>query len=246
MDLGVLNDNLVMGDCRSSTGSTGTYKVIGLQQATGPTAEAGQVVALAIDWHSIAGGPPDASWHWVSGLSGQLSVTEDADTLALTHALIASRDFPGLAAKGTYIDKLVYTRSAESSRFASAEPSTAGGTRMDPMSGMWRAEDGTTLDIRIYPYLDNMFGWIQGNMSHHGRSCVIYGVTDINAAADGLQLQSVSITGLPTVAGPAMTLAGTLDLARGMLKLLELYSTPTSPAATYVQTRVCEKTFVKA
>lgn len=246
LDLRVLNDNLVMGDYRSSTGSTGTYQVIGLQQAAGPTPGAGQVVALAIDWHSVAGGPPDASWHWVSGLSGQRCVEDDADTLVLAHALIASGDFPGLAAKGTYIDKLIYTRSAENSRFESAEPSTAGGPITDPVSGTWRAEDGTELMIRVYPYLDKTFGWVRGNMSNNGRSSVIYGVTDSNAEAAGLQLQSVSITGLPTAAGAAMALAGTLDLAHGMLKLLELYSTPTDRSATYVQTRVGEKTFVRA
>lgn len=72
MDLGLLNNNLVMGTYQSSTGSTGTYRVIGLQQTADPTPQTGQAVALAIEWHSVVAGPPDNSWHWVSGLSGEL------------------------------------------------------------------------------------------------------------------------------------------------------------------------------
>jgi Avidin family len=248
MTLSLANANLVTGTYQSSTGSTGTYEVVGYQTSANPTPSAGQAVSLAIDWHSVVQGPPDNSWHWVSGLSGQISIQNGVEQLVLAHALVASIDFPGLAAAGTYIDKLIYHRVSASASQSTIPSGKAVPAAADPLVGSWFAMDGTALLIQsVVPYPGNAFGWIFGKMTWKGGPSLIYGVTDINAASGGLNLQSVSIVGLPSDAGgPAISLSGTLDLNRGMLTLLNLQSQSTAPGNSYVQTLVSTKEFVKS
>jgi avidin family protein len=247
MTLSLANTNLVTGTYQSSTGSTGTYEVIGYQTNADPTPSAGQAVSLAIDWHSVVQGPPDNSWHWVSGLSGQISIQNGVEQLVLEHALVASIAFPGLAAAGTYIDKLIYQRIATSALQSAAPSGTAAPVAADPLVGSWFAMDGTALLIQsVVPYPGNAFGWIFGKMTWNGGPSMIYGFTDINAFPDKLNLQSVSIVGLPSdAAGPAISFSGTLDLRNGQLTLLNLQSQSTAPGNTYVQTLVSSKIFTK-
>lgn len=145
MSLSLVNPNLVTGNYKSSTGSTGTYEVIGYQTSADPSSQAGQAAALAIDWHSVVAGPPDNSWHWVSGLSGQLSIQNGVEQLVLAHSLVASIDFPGLAAAGTYLDKLIYQR-VSTTPIQERVPAPAeghGAAVADPLVGSWFAVDGT-------------------------------------------------------------------------------------------------------
>lgn len=249
MSLKLESPNLITGIYRSSTGSTGTYEVVGYQTAVDPAPSLGQAAALAIDWHSVVQGPPDNSWHWVSGLSGQLSIQNGVEQLVLAHALVASVDFPGLAAAGTYIDKLTYQRVSEAPE-ESAVPAAAQGpaaTGVDPLIGSWFAIDGTALLISsVVPYAGDAFGWVMGKLVWNGGPSLLYGVTDINAQRDGLRRQSVSIVGLPSGAGgPAISLSGTLDLGSGTLSMLNLQSQATAPANTYLQTRVSPLEFSK-
>lgn len=246
MTLSEVNPNLVVGTYSSTTGSTGKYYVIGWQTSAEPTSKAGQPVCLAIDWHSIVAGPSDNSWHWTSGLSGQISMENRVEQLILAHAMIASCDFPGLCATGNYIDKLIYNRvSHEAPEPLPLPGSEAGGDAGPALVGTWQGSDGTVLIIQsVTPYTGNAFGFIQGKMTWNGGPSMIYGVTDINAVSDGLSLQSVSIVGLPSDGGgPALTYAGTLDLVGGMMTLVELSSSATANDATYVQTTVGQLTF---
>jgi len=242
-----VSGNLVTGTYESTTGSTGKYCVIGWQTSADPTTSVGQAATLAIEWHSIVSGPPDDSWHWVSGLSGQLSIQDGAEQLVLSHALVASIDFPGLAPAGTYIDKLIYTRSSAEAPGATALPEPKDAAT-DPLVGSWYASDGTALLISsVVPYTGNAFGYVMGKLIWNGGPSLLYGVTDINAAPDGLALQSVAVAGLPSDAGgPAISLAGTLDLASGILTLLDQNSVSTAPDATYVETNISCKMFKRS
>ncbi|PTS90953.1 hypothetical protein DBR17_00410 [Sphingomonas sp. HMWF008] len=244
MDLSVYGGGLVFGTYSSSTGSTGEYRVIGFQQNANPTTTAGQAVALAIAWHSIAGGKGDPSWNWSSGLSGQLSLQNGKESLVLAHAMVASSAFPGLCAAGTYIDKLIYARVSDTSREANEKPLQTAAVA-DPMAGTWATADGATvLTLRVYPYTGNLFGWVSGSLSNGGTVCQIEGVTDINAAASGLTLQSTGLTAIQNLQnGPAIAFAGCLDLRTGQLTLLKLASLSTAPDATYVQTTVDQLSF---
>lgn len=238
MDL-IVNDNYINGIYRSSTGSTGVYFLLGYQQQSDPTPSKGQAVALAISWHSIEPGPPDPSWHWTSGLSGQLSIQKEGPTLVLAHAMVASDAFPNLAPIGTYIDKLTYTRKAERpDKAVAVSVPQDGASQADPLSGTWRSPDGTIMVLAVYPYEDGALGWVFGNVRTPAGTFEVSGVTDIHAADHGLQLQSVSLTALLGGNGLVVAWAGTLDLTSGLLSLLDLSSQSTAPDATYVQTRV--------
>jgi len=249
MTLRMSNPNLVMGTYISSTGSSGTYRVIGWQTNDDPTPQLGQPVCLAIEWHSIVQGPPDNSWHWVSGLSGQINIVSGKEQLVLAHALVASVEFPDFAPAGTYIDKLIYTRVGEEypGEDTDAPDSNKGAVGADPTIGTWFADDGTMLDIMsVVPSDNNAFGYITGKMTWGGGPSMIYGVTDINATSSGLALQSVSIAGLPSDGGgPAISLSGTLDLSSSTMTLVDLQSTATAPRNSYLQTQVATLIFNK-
>ncbi len=242
MSLRLESPNLITGTYKSSTGSVGTYEVVGYQTTADPTSGAGQAAALAIDWHSVEQGPPDNSWHWVSGLSGQLGIHNGVEQLVLSHALVASIDFPGLAVAGTYVDKLIYQRISEASEMSPAPAPVKGPAvrAVDPLVGSWLATDGTALLVSsVVPYPGDAFGWVMGKLVWNGGSSPLYGMTDINALGGGLQRQSVSIVGLPGGAGgPAVSLSGTLDLGSGTLSLLSLRSQSTAPGNSYLQTLV--------
>lgn len=250
MSLNLVNPNLITGIYKSSTGSTGTYEVIGYQTSADPTSQAGQAATLAIDWHSVVAGPPDNSWHWVSGLSGQLSLESGVEQLVLAHSLVASIDFPEIpAAAGTYIDKLIYQRvsTTPTPTPTPAPDSALPGAAADPLVGSWFALDGTALLISsVVPYPGNAFGWVLGKFIWNGGPSLLYGVTDINAQSGGLSKQSVSIVALPSdQGGPALSLSGTLDLRSGVLTMLNLQSLSTAPGNTYLQTLVSSLEFSK-
>lgn len=246
MTLSVAADGLVTGFYESTTGSTGKYVVIGRQTSVEPSAGAGQAAALAIHWHSIVAGPEDNSWHWVSGLSGQLSLLPEGERLVLSHALVASIDFPGLADAATYIDKLVYRRSGSA---ASTPPVMDEQETNDPSAlvGTWRAPDGTEIIIdQVTTGEGGKIGYVTGQMLENGVSTKLDGVTDILAVQGKLRFQSLALVGLPDVAtGPAISWAGTLDLQAGILSLLDQMSASTPASATYVQTSIQGKQFTK-
>ena len=248
MVLSEVNPNLVVGKYSSTTGSTGEYYVVGWQTSAEPTAQAGQPVCLAIDWHSIVAGPSDNSWHWTSALSGQINIVNTSEQLVLAHAMIASCDFPGLCPSGNYIDKLIYNRVSHEAPAPEPLPSGPSGSDTAPsLVGTWQGSDGTVFMIQsVVPYTGNAFGFVQGKMTWGGGPSMIYGVTDINAGSAGLSLQSVTIVGLPSDGGgPALAYGGTLDLNTGTMTRVELSSTATPNNATYVQTTVNQITFKK-
>lgn len=243
MSLNAYPGGLVFGTYTSSTGSTGKYYVVGWQQPADPTAAAGQPVALAIDWHSIAGGTGDNSWNWTSGLSGQISLQQGAQQLVLAHAMVASSDFPGLCKAGTYIDKLTYKRVSETALDSPTKPDSGVPALADPLAGTWQSSDGSVvLTLQVQPTTDNWFGWVSGPVRTGGGTFQIEGVTDINARASGLYLQSVSMTA-QTAAGGVVAYGGTLDLRSGTLTLLVLNSGATAAGATYVQTTAGQLSF---
>lgn len=244
MSLTVYGGNLVYGTYSSTTGSTGKYMVIGYQQTADPTPTAGQAVALAIEWHSIAGGSGDPSWNWSSGLSGQLSLQSGKEQLVLAHAMVASSNFPGLCNAGTYIDKLIYYRVSDSPEATSAKPDLSA-PQADPLYGTWQTADGSVaLQIQVYPYSPPLFGWAEGKLYMNGIVSAIEGVCDINAQSSGLTLESTAFTALPnTASGPALAFAGCLNLQNGVLTLLDLASLSTAPDATYIQTTVTQLVF---
>jgi len=230
----------VSGVYQSSTGSTGQYEVSGYQLAASATGELGQPVALAIDWHSIDKGQADPSWNWSSSLCGQISKVGKEEVLTLSHLLVASSDFKGIAKQGTYVDKLVYRRSRRAPQFTSLAASSV--TSMDnPLEGRWISADGTCLQLRVEVASEGRVGRILGFMINGQGRTPVSGFTDINARASGLVLQSLALS--TTDPSAALSLCGTLQLEDDVLALAQLTSVPTTLTQAYVQTRLAAVMF---
>src|SRR5690606_17229471 len=106
-------DGTINGNYQSSTGSTGTYHVSGFASTLEPSQAEGQAAALSIFWRPVDPEPADPSWHWVSGLGGQLTIEDGVPTICLLHALVATVAFTEQEIPaGTWLDKLIYTPKA--------------------------------------------------------------------------------------------------------------------------------------
>lgn len=223
----------VAGIYRSSTGSTGVYRVVGYAD---PALKGGlgQAVALSIYWRSIAGGPSNPTWHYVSGFSGQLVTLDGTPSLVLLHAMVDSDDTAGVGGMGTYLDKLVYT--PVSAELDAPERLTEAANTADPVCGVWKTLSGPELTVDIFG-TDTASGMAQGMIVPGG--CVgtpAIGFTDVTALADGLALQSISLSAFDPLNGTAWSLAGTLDLQSGVMTLLQMQSHGTTPDNGYAQT----------
>ena len=230
--------NLVSGIYQSSTGSTGRYAITGYQPDFCPAQEKGLPVALAIEWHSLGDEPPDPSWHWVSGLCGQLHSITGEDRLELSHLLVATRDFPDLANQGTYIDKLSYRRVAEEI-LEPVHPAPALALAPDnPLNGTWLAAGGFRLDLHVRASSQHAFGCVSGTLTTPTERAEVAGFTDINAGTGGLSRQSTSLTAVQVGGETALSLAGSLDLKGDELGLMALLTSSTTVAQSYVQTQI--------
>lgn len=236
-----VSDQNISGVYQSSTGSTGLYEVVGHQTNAAATTSLGQPVALAIEWHSIGEDSIDPSWNWSSGLYGQISLVGAEEVLTLSHLLVASSDFPGLANEGTYVDKLIYRRSVAIQHEAQSTAPPVPQRSKSSLEGTWTASDGTCLKLHVEEAREARFGRVHGSLTLASDQSQISGFTDINAAKVGLSRQSVTITGAHK--NNVLTLCGTLQLKDDVLELMMLTGEPTAPTHAYVQTRISALTF---
>jgi len=230
--------NRIRGTYQSSTGSTGKYEVTGFQLGAPATPALSQPVALAIEWHSIGDDPADPSWNWCSGLSGQMSATPAGDRLELSHLLVASSDFPGLAGQGTYVDKLSYRRADT----AALDDPVAAPLEIlpieDVLNGTWVADNGATLELSVHASSQRRFGHVYGTLSTPAGDVEVSGFTDINATATKLSLQSVSLTVAQMPEAKVSNLCGSLELQGEVLNLFVMTSSATTPLGSYLATQV--------
>lgn len=240
-----LSGQHVHGTYHSSTGSSGRYEVTGFASGPGATHALNQPLALAIEWHAVDEQTADPSWHWVSGLSGQLSATDTGDVLTLSHLLVASSDFPGLANRGNYLDTLVYHRvtpqpDCESSACIESLPTD------NALAGDWVADEETTLTLTVESDRQHRFGRVKGRFTSGGVVAEVAGFTDINAAVSELAFQSVSLTLTDTPTGTVSALCGMLNLTEHNLNLQVLASSPLAPAQAYLATKLSSLRFTRA
>lgn len=235
----------VRGTYQSSTGSTGHYAISGSLVGPGATLIKSQPLALAIEWHDLGDETSDPSWHWASGLSGQLSTSDKGDVLSLSHLLVASGDFPGLASRGNYLDKLVYRRVAAPPNDLPCAPIESIPVE-NALTGNWIASDETLLSLTVEADCQQRFGIVQGRLTSGGAFVDVSGFTDINAVSSKLAFQSVSLTATDTQAGTVSTLCGSLDLAGQTLNLLVLASSSVAPAQAYLATQISSLSFIRA
>ncbi|WP_338480485.1 avidin/streptavidin family protein [Pseudomonas trivialis] len=233
--------NQISGIYQSSTGSTGQYAVTGYQSSSAAASNQGRPVALAIDWHSLGNEPADPSWNWTSGLCGQISLVEHEEVLELSHLLVASSDFPGLAQQGTYVDKLRYRRCSPGVTERQDANSFLQAKIDNPLTGRWMTPDANVLTLTVEAQSKGRLGRVTGKLSGPAGAMEVSGFTDICAVESGLTLQSTAITAAQETG--VLSLCGTLDLKSDVLELSILTCTPTAPTLTYVQTRLSSATF---
>lgn len=240
MVLNDYGDGLLGGSYSSTTGSSGSYHVIGFGSTDNPTQQNGVGVALTIYWLSYTGGQGDPSWHWVSGLGGQGLLDGNGNpTLSLNHALVATANFPGLASVGTYLDKLLYTTTPPA-QAAHPEPVARSAfprgvlapLAADPVAGVWTCSQ-LPLTLTLNPP-DATTGYLTGVVSVQGSTYDVVGFADVNAQTGGLSLEGLTVAGF--VAGSYLSLSGWLDLGNQTLSLLQMNSNGTASTSTYVQT----------
>jgi saccharopepsin len=232
-------DGFLHGEFRSSTGSTGTFPVAGFSGANGDGR--GTPLALAISWRSIDPGVRDPSWHWVSGLGGQ--VFDGPGPMPLLHQMVATASFPGIADPGTHLDKLSFRRCGEGVPAASQALLAAhlGETKRtaaaDPVEGIWHSidDDGAVLRLSVRnPHA----GIVVGSLTDHRGKADLYGFADIDASNTPIPRQSLSLAGRYAGGFSTVTLAGWLDLERGRLGLSVLWNRGTGADTRYAQTIV--------
>lgn len=239
---------LVGGSYKSSTGSSGTYNVVGFANPADPTKALGESVALSIYWRSTTGGKGDASWHWVSGLAGQLNIGGARPTLYLMHAMVATDAYPGLASVGTYIDKLIYTPAPGDNlpvTELSSDLPDQDASPSDPMSGTWVSQKGGTTAVLRLSVVQPDIGYLVGQLLTASAAYTVVGFTDTYATEGGIQLQSLSVSLYRDDSVLCQSLAGSLDFADGILTLTVFTSQGTITKAIYVETKVSQLGFTK-
>jgi len=193
---------------------------------------------LAIDWHSLDEQQADPSWHWVSGLCGQLHRIAGEDRLNLSHVLIATGDFPDLAKQGAYLDKLSYRRVADEAIELRPITPILASEHDNRLNGSWMAAQGYNLKLHVRASSQHALGCVSGTLTTPTGRVEVSGFTDINANSGGLSRQSVSLAA-PQKSGEAvLALAGSLDLQVDELTLLALLTSSTTASQRYVQTQV--------
>jgi len=232
-------DGGLTGIYQSSTGSVGTYEVRGVQAGNGATAALGQPVALSISWHAVDEAPADPSWHWCSGLSGQISLRDGEEVLVVAHNMVASSDFPGLVKAGSYIDKLTYRReSFQAPDLSRCRKNVVSG---NALTGRWMGADGSTLELKVYAASENNLGYVSGRLVRATGTLPVEGFTDLHSARAGIATQSLALV---AAGGEAVLgLSGTLDGVTASLALLEITSESTAPGTSYCQTRMAPLLF---
>lgn len=221
----------VHGSYASTTGSTGSYVLCGCTPGGEAVATAGVPVALAISWRSVVPGARDASWHWVSALSGQICQSDGQERLVLNHLLVASCEFPEFCGPGTYVDKLIYRR-VEPPEAQSALPDSA--VLDAALTGGWRG-DGVALELRLGTD-GGQIGRVSGRIALEGQSLELAGFADILPGQPALAQQAVSLTALDAAGRRTFALAGVLHLAERRLQLQLMTARGTPAADSYLQT----------
>lgn len=245
-------DGTISGSYSSTTGSSGEYYVLGYANPADPTPTVGQPAALSIYWKPYNVVPADPSWHWVSGLSGQMILASDASpSLVLLHAMVATCDFPKVpATAGTYVDKLVYTPYTPGTAVATLAPKIArpAAAAADPVSGTWVCSN-PQVTLSLQTVVAGRYGQLSGVIDIPGHlESMIQGFADIDAVSGGLNLEGVSVAAFDSTTGQCISLAGSLNLTTGVLTLTDLTSsaTTTNPNNTYLQTTTATWIFTRS
>ncbi|WP_136440572.1 avidin/streptavidin family protein [Pacificoceanicola onchidii] len=243
---------MILGTYASTTGSSGTYQVLGYTQPSSAAPVAGSdgfTVSLNIGWHSLDGGQGDPSWSCVSGLAGQYVMDADGNTvLNLIHQFVAPNPVPLGGTQqfqtGISSDKLVYTRTPPGAADSGAETQPCKPDLADVPAQTWTCTEDPSISFTQNQPFEGLFG---GSYTANGVTSSLLGQYDKAYPGDGALYQSYTLSTLntdPTTGNPeTITLAGWIDPASGALKVLEMRSCGTTWAARYAGVRTRGLTF---
>ncbi|CAM1364202.1 avidin/streptavidin family protein [Tenacibaculum xiamenense] len=103
----VSSTGLIIGEYSSTTGSSGTYPVIGFVSPVSAT-EKNRTIGITINWKSLDEGTADPSWDWVSAMNGLLY--EDGSKIQFLHGMTSSSPFSAVQVyePGVYTESLEF------------------------------------------------------------------------------------------------------------------------------------------
>lgn len=230
--------SFVFGSYQSEFGLTGKFHVCGYADASPLIEERGLGIALSVLWRPIENATPAPSWHWVSGLSGQLITLDDnGPQLILHHDLVVTQPNHECKDSGSYLDKMTYRQSDH----GGATLATIGNFRVsdhqDAINGLWQCE-APDLNLSIELQVkDAVSGWLDGYVRVNGVKFVLQGFTDNQAGLENNELTRQGLTICSSLSeGRFMTLSGYFDRQQRQLVLLQQISQGTSPSTLHLQT----------
>jgi hypothetical protein len=230
-------DTLITGVYTSQTGSTGAYLVAGYAGiASNADFSVGQPLALSIYWRSIEEGKPDPSWHYVSGLSGQLVLQGKVPTLLLLHDMVATTIFPKVVPQaGTYLDKLIYTP-GQAKTPVPDWPEFAHSPVEDPVTGQWVSQEASKLQLTL-EVLNANYGYVLGTFQKDEVCVPVVGFTDTHVSVSKNALQGLTVSMLLPGDEGVASLSGKLDSSSDTLDLFWMQSQGTASNSTWIQTQ---------
>lgn len=229
----------VAGVYSSTTGSSGTYWVVGVADPNPPQGAAGQSLAFCVFWRAIEGAKADPSWHYVSGFSGELVTLNSVPTLSMVHDMVATAPFPNVVPKtGSYLDKLLFTPASPAKPAPRKWPPKFSAPQASgDIGGTWVCVQDPGLSLTILVE-DQNFGYVTGGLQVKGVNVAVSGFTDTYASVDGIAEQGLTLSALLPDGHSVTVLAGSLNIAQDTLSLSWLESAGTEPASTWIQTRL--------
>jgi hypothetical protein len=228
---------VVAGTYTSTTGSSGSYWVVGFTDPNPPVGANGQTLAFSILWRSFSGGTPDPSWHYVSGFSGQMVAADGTPSLVMIHDLVATAPDPGVVAIiGSYPDKLTYVPHTNATT-PQWPPGFVQPAAADAVDGSWSCVQDPRITLSL-TVRDQVSGFLTGALNTAGGSVNLAGFTDTGAGAADLTLQGLTVSALLPDGNMVVAIAGSLNLAADTLSMSWLESNGTAADSTWMQTRL--------
>jgi hypothetical protein len=227
------------GTYSSTTGGTGTYNVVGWAALLNPTESAGQPMAISILWRSNDGGKSDPS-HEVSGMAGQVILSNNAENLSLVHLFVETDPIASKLAPGFYPDKLIFAPYQTSVNTANDNRNelVASIQSNDSISGIWVTNSGSEI-VQIKLAQTNLSdNSVEGTILYQDGSLYpIIGYTDSFAVSGKLNLQGLTLSSFIDKNGTrtCISMSGYLDLEKNIITLTRLLAHATDSASNYTQ-----------
>ena len=241
MTIQQFSNGLVWGTYSSTTGSSGTYMVLGFSPYN---ASGNQPISLCIYWKNTKGGPPDPTWNWVSMMCGQLLTdAPSGPQLELLHSMIASGPFNAVDVygPGAYTETLVFApyTSPVAVDLSQSNPFENKKELVNALNGQWvnKSTNSNFPTLNLITYSNPPL--VDGTLYTPEQAIMIGGL--YNADAMTGTLQTIAITGIyndKNGNNAAVSMGGFYDPLKSELELITFKSIMTTYDAKYACTNI--------